>query len=88
VSHFNGKSLVKKWHVADPKMIFTKRSGACLIRAKGQTHPGSTEIGKSLHKIQKIALKVCAIKQELICVSQMAYYLCEVLCLAFRWPFR
>jgi hypothetical protein len=23
-SRFNGQSLVKKWHVADPKMIFTK----------------------------------------------------------------
>jgi hypothetical protein len=61
------------------KNDFIKKSGACLIRAKGQTHPGSTEIGKSLRKIQKITLKVCAMKQELICVSQMAYYLCEVL---------
>jgi hypothetical protein len=74
-SRFNGQSLVKKWHVADPKIIFAKKSGARLIKAKGQTHPGSSEIGRSLRKIQKINLKVCAMKQELICVSQVVYYL-------------
>jgi hypothetical protein len=47
-------------------MIFAKKLGARLIRAKGQTHPGSSEIGMSLCKIQKITLKVCAMKQELI----------------------
>jgi hypothetical protein len=60
----------------DPKMIFAKKSGAHLIRAKGQTHPGSSEIGRSFREIQKITPKVCATKRELIGVSQVAYYLC------------
>jgi hypothetical protein len=55
---------------------FCKKLGAHLIRAKGQTHPGSNEIDMSLCKIQNITLKVCALKRELICVSQMIYYLC------------
>jgi hypothetical protein len=42
---------VKKWRVVDPKMILAKKSGACLIAAKVQTHPGSNEIGTSLCKI-------------------------------------
>jgi hypothetical protein len=50
-------------------MIFAKKSGALLIRAKGQTHPGLSKIGRSLRKIQKITPKVCATKIELICVS-------------------
>jgi hypothetical protein len=34
------------------KMIFAKRkSGARLIRAEGQTHAGSNEISRRLHKI-------------------------------------
>jgi hypothetical protein len=66
---------------------FCKKLGARLIRAKGQTHPGSSEIGMSLCKIQNITLKVCAMKQELIYVSKVVYYLCVVLCLAFRKPF-
>jgi hypothetical protein len=37
------------------------RAHLILIRAKGQTHPGSSEIGRSLHKIQKITPKVYAI---------------------------
>jgi hypothetical protein len=41
------------------------------------------EIGRSLRKVQKIHLKVCATKQEMICVSQMVYYLYGVLCPAF-----
>jgi hypothetical protein len=41
---------------------FCKKIGARLIRAKGQTHPGSNDIGMSLFKIQKITLKVCAMK--------------------------
>jgi hypothetical protein len=32
----------------DPKMIFA--IGPLLIRAKGQTHPGSSKIGRSLRK--------------------------------------
>jgi hypothetical protein len=50
-------------------MIFAKKLGAPLIRAKGQTHPGFKEIRMSLCKIQKITLKFCAMKQELIYVS-------------------
>jgi hypothetical protein len=69
------------------KNDFCKKSRARLIRAKGQTHPGSSEIGMSLCKIQKITLKVCVMKQELIYVSQVVYYLCGVLCPAFRKPF-
>jgi hypothetical protein len=41
---------------------FCKKLGARLIRAKGQTHPDSSEIGMSLCKIQNITLKVCAMK--------------------------
>jgi hypothetical protein len=48
---------------------FYKKLEARLIRAKGQTHTGSNKIGMSLCKIQKITLKVCAMKQELIYVS-------------------
>jgi hypothetical protein len=44
------------------KNEFCKKSGAHLIRAKGQTHPGSSEIGMSLRKIQKINPKVYVIK--------------------------
>jgi hypothetical protein len=66
---------------------FYKKLGARLIRAKGQTHLGSSEIGMSLSKIQKITLKVCTMKQELIYVSHVVYYLCGVLCPAFRKPF-
>jgi hypothetical protein len=64
-----------------------KKSGAQLISAKVQTHPGSSEIGKSLHKIQKITLKVCPTKRELIYVSQVVYYLCGMLFPAFNFPF-
>jgi hypothetical protein len=45
---------------------FCKKLGARLIKAKGQAHPDSSEIGMSLCKIQKITLKVYAMKQELI----------------------
>jgi hypothetical protein len=51
------------------KNDFFKKSGARLNRAKGQTYPGSSEISRSLRKIQKITPKVCATKPELICVS-------------------
>jgi hypothetical protein len=48
---------------------FCKKLGARLISAKGQTHPDSSEIGMSLCKIQKITLKVCAMKQRAdICI--------------------
>jgi hypothetical protein len=50
-SCFNCQSLVKKWHVADPNIFFCKKSGARFISAKVQTDSGSSEIGRSLHKI-------------------------------------
>jgi hypothetical protein len=78
-SRFNGQSLVKKWHVADPKMFFQKIR-SFLISAKVQTHPGSIEIGRSLHKIQKMTPKVCVTKRELICVSQVVYIICVECC--------
>jgi hypothetical protein len=40
-----------------------KKLGPRLIRAKGQTHPDSSEIDRSLRKIQKIILKVYTMKQ-------------------------
>jgi hypothetical protein len=49
-------------------MIFAKKSGACLIAAKVQTHPDS-KIGRSSRKIQIIPQKISAMKRELICVS-------------------
>jgi hypothetical protein len=66
---------------------FCKKLGARLIRAKGQTHPGSSKIGMSLCKIQEITPKDCAMEQELIYVPHVVYYLCGVLCPAFRKPF-
>jgi hypothetical protein len=70
------------------KNNFYKKSGACLITAEVQTHPGSTKIGSSLREIQNILTKGSAIKRELICVSQVVYYLCGMLCPAFDFAFR
>jgi hypothetical protein len=78
---FNGQSLVKM------ENNFCKKLGSHLIKAKGQTHPGASEIGMSLCKIKKITLMVCAMKQELIYISQVVYYLWGVLCPAFRKSF-
>jgi hypothetical protein len=57
-SHLKDQSLVKKWRIADPNIIFEKKSEACLITAKVQIQPGSSEIGRSLRKIQNIPPKV------------------------------
>jgi hypothetical protein len=46
----------------DPKINFAKNHELILLDLKGQTHPGSSEIRMSLRKIQKITLKVYAIK--------------------------
>jgi hypothetical protein len=70
------------------KNDFYKKSGGLLFSAKVQKHPGSTEIGRKLHKIQKIPLKGTATKRELICVSQGVYYLCGVFYPAFDFAFR
>jgi hypothetical protein len=70
------------------KNEFCKKSGACLSTAKMQNHPGSSKINKSLRKIQNISPKGAATKQELICLSQVVYYLCGVLCPAFDFTFR
>jgi hypothetical protein len=69
------------------KKDFCKKSGTHLIRAKGQTHPDSSEIGRSMGIIQKINSNICTNKRELICVSQVVYYLCRVLFPAFHLLF-
>jgi hypothetical protein len=53
------------------KNDFYKKSGGLLFSAKEQNHPGSSEIGRNLHKIQKIPPKAAATKRELICISQV-----------------
>jgi hypothetical protein len=70
------------------KNDFCKKSGSLLFSAKVQNHPGSNEFGRNLHKIQKIPPKAAATKQELICVSQVVYYLCGVFSPAFDFAFR
>jgi hypothetical protein len=69
------------------KNDFYKKLRACLITAKVQNYPSSNEIGRSLRKIQNIPSKSAAMKRELIYVSQVVYYLCGVLCLAFDFAF-
>jgi hypothetical protein len=69
------------------KNDFCKKSGGLLFSAKVQNHPGSNEIGSNLHKIQKIPPKATATKRELICVSQVVYYLCGVFSPAFDFAF-
>jgi hypothetical protein len=44
------------------KNDFCKKSGGLLFSVKVQNHPGSSEIGRNLHKIQKIPLKVATTK--------------------------
>jgi hypothetical protein len=60
------------------KNNFCKKLGGLRFSTKVQNHPGSSEIGRNLHKIQKIPPKAAATKRELICVSQVVYYLCGV----------
>jgi hypothetical protein len=50
-SLLNGQSLVKKIVCSGSKNDFSKKSGTCLIGAKVQTHPDSSEIGRRLRKI-------------------------------------
>jgi hypothetical protein len=69
------------------KNDFCKKSGGLLFSTKVQNHPGSSEIGRNLHKIQKIPLKAATTKRELICVSQVVYYLCGVFSPAFDFAF-
>jgi hypothetical protein len=57
------------------KNDFFKKSGGLLFSAKVQKDPGSSEIGRNLHKIQKRSPKAAATKRELICVSHVVYYL-------------
>jgi hypothetical protein len=49
--------LVKKKTCCGSKNDFYKKSGGLVFNAKVQNHPGSTEIGRNLHKIQKIPSK-------------------------------
>jgi hypothetical protein len=67
------------------KKYFCKKSGACIITAKVQTHPDSSEIGTSLRKIQNIPPKVASTKQELIYVSKVVYYLCGGVVASFQF---
>jgi hypothetical protein len=46
------------------KNDFCKKPGACLIAAKVQSHPGFSEIGRSLRKIKNIPLKVSKYKMH------------------------
>jgi hypothetical protein len=39
-----------------------EKLGGLLFTAKVENHPGSSEIGRNLHKIQKIPLKAAATK--------------------------
>jgi hypothetical protein len=55
---------------------FCKKSGGSLFSAEVQNHPALNEIGTSLRKIQNIPPKAAAPKRELICISQVVYYLC------------
>jgi hypothetical protein len=41
------------------KNDFCKKSGGLLFSAKVQNHPGSSEIGRNLHKIQKNTSEGC-----------------------------
>jgi hypothetical protein len=68
------------------KNDFCENSGGLLFCAKVQTHPGSSEIGRSLRKIQYIHPKVVETKRDLICVSQEVYYLCGVFSPNFWFP--
>jgi hypothetical protein len=61
-SRFFPTYLLKKLHIADPKMIFCKKSRGLLSSAKVQNHPGSSKIGRNLHKIQKKPPKAAATK--------------------------
>jgi hypothetical protein len=69
------------------KNDFCKKSRGLLFSAKGQNHPDSSETGGNLHKIQKLPPKAAAIKRELICVSQVVYYLHGVFFPAFDFVF-
>jgi hypothetical protein len=53
------------------KYDFSKKLGGLCFSAKVQNHPGSSEIGRNLHKIQKIPPKAAATKRELICIFQV-----------------
>jgi hypothetical protein len=44
----------------------------------------SHEIGRILYKIQITPLKAYALKQEIICIFQMVYYLCGGALPSFR----
>jgi hypothetical protein len=69
------------------KNDFFKNSGGLFFCAKVQTHPGSSEIGRSLRKIQNIPSKAAGMKRDVICVSQEVYYLCGVFFTAFDFTF-
>jgi hypothetical protein len=69
------------------KNDFYKKSGGLLFSTKELNHLGSSEIGRNMHKIQKIPSKAIGTKRELICISQVVYYLWGVFSLAFDFAF-
>jgi hypothetical protein len=70
------------------KNDFSKKLGGLLLSAKVQNHPASSEIGRILCKNQNIPPKAATTKREMICVSQVVYYLCGAFFLAFDFTFR
>jgi hypothetical protein len=87
-SHFFPHLFSEEMTCYGSKNYFCKKSGGLLFSAKVQNHPGSNEIGRNLHKIEKIPPKAAATKRELICRSQVVYYLCVVFSPAFDFVFR
>jgi hypothetical protein len=62
------------------KIDFCRKTRAHLIRAKGQTHPGSSKIGKSLRKIQKNnSLDLREEKRADICIPGVLLFMWGVL---------
>jgi hypothetical protein len=68
--------LVKKWHVADPKMIFFLKLGGLLFSAKVQNHPGPTKSAGTCTKFKKYLQRLC---------NKMRADMCIPGCLLFMW---
>jgi hypothetical protein len=81
-------TFIKEMTCCGSKKDFCKKLGGLLFSAKVQNHLDSSKIGRNMRKIQKIPSKAAATKQELICISQVVYYLCGVFFLAFDPMFR
>jgi hypothetical protein len=53
VSRFSGQSLVKKWRVADPNMIFAKNQELVLLALKFKPIPVPTKSVRTCAKSRK-----------------------------------